>query len=51
MSFVIGFVCGILSPWMVYRVRKMIKDASIWDGMTEEEDEVENENEISDDAE
>ena len=31
MSFVLGFVCGILAPWMAYRVRKMIKDASIWD--------------------
>lgn len=31
MEFVIGFACGILAPWMAYRVRKMIKDASIWD--------------------
>lgn len=31
MSFVLGFVCGILASWMAYRVRKMIKDASIWD--------------------
>lgn len=26
MSFVLGFVCGILAPWMAYRVRKMIED-------------------------
>lgn len=31
MSFVLGFACGILAPWMAYRVRKMIRDASIWD--------------------
>ena len=26
MAFVLGFICGILAPWMAYRVRKMIKD-------------------------
>ena len=26
MAFVLGFVCGILAPWMAYRVRKMIED-------------------------
>ena len=24
MAFVIGFICGIMACWMVYRVRKMI---------------------------
>ena len=26
MAFVLGFICGILAPWMDYRVRKMIED-------------------------
>ena len=26
MAFVLGFICGILAPWMAYRVRKMIED-------------------------
>ena len=36
MSFVIGFACGILAPWFVYRVKKMIGETYLFDEVIDE---------------
>ena len=36
MNFVIGFACGILAPWFVYRVKKMIGETYLFDEAVDE---------------